>query len=159
MNASYNRTSAAYDFAAAEERTQPKKAKSSIKLHKVSVAKTGSWFKATIFVAFAAFLAFIFISSKSMISEISTQINQQTEQLNEAKEENSLLQAKLDGIVTLSKVDEVAVNELGLQKTVKTQVRYISVNDRTMVQTAEHEENVFESLKNWLNDTAEYLGF
>lgn len=160
----YNRSSAAYDLSQfdTDERVQQrvqKRAKTGIKLHKVSVAKTGSWFKTVIFVAFAALLAFAIINSKATISEISTQISEQNAKLEEAKSDNTLLQSRLDNMVTLSKVDEIAVSELGLQKTSKNQVHYISIYDRTMVQAAENDGNVFHALKNWLDGTMEYLGF
>ena len=106
----YNRTSAAYDLSQfdtderAQQRVQ-KRAKTGIKLHKVSVAKTGSWFKTVIFVAFAALLAFAIVNSKATISEISTQISEQNSRLEEAKSDNALLQSRLDNMVTLSKVD------------------------------------------------------
>ena len=152
----YNKTSAAYDLSQfdTDERAQKrvqKRAKAGIKMHKVSVAKTGSSLRTIFTIAFAALLAFAIINSKATISEISTQISAMTEKLDEAKSENASLQAKLDNMVTLSKVDEIAVNELGLQKTSKNQVHYISIYDRTMVQAAENNGNVFTALKNWLD--------
>ena len=160
----YNRSSAAYDLSQfdTDERLRQRvqqRAKTGIKLQKVSVSKTGNWLKTVLFIAFAAFLAFAIINSKATLSEISTQIGVQSDRLDEAKSENVLLQARLDNMVTLSKVDEIASGELGLQKTTKNQVHYISVYDRTMVQAAESDGNVFNALKNWLDDTKEYLGF
>lgn len=160
----YNRSDVAYDlnrFDTGEQAPQPeqKPAKSAIKLHKVSIAKTGNWFKTAFFIAFAALLAFAVVSAKATISEISTEISEQSSLLEEAKSENIRLQAQLDNMVTLSKVDEIAVSQLGLQKTSKNQVHYVSVYDRTMVQAAESEGNVFAALKNWLDGAMEYLGF
>ena len=153
----YNRSDVAYDlnrFDTGEAAPKPvQKPASSLKLHKVSVAKTGNWFKTAFFIAFAV------VNSKAIISEISTEISEQSALLEEARSENIRLQAQLDNMVTLSKVDEIAVSELGLQKTSKNQVHYIPVYDRTMVQAAEVDTNVFVSLKNWLEDTMEYLGF
>ena len=160
----YNKTSEAYDLSRFDSgkparRVQEKPAQPSIKMHKVSVAKTGNWFKTVVFVAFAALLAFAVINSKAVLSEISTEISEQSSLLEEARSENAILQAKLDNMVTLNKVEEIAVGELGLQKTAKNQVHYISIYDRTMVQAAESETNVFVSLKNWLDGAKEYLGF
>ena len=160
----YNKSSEAYDLSRFDSgkparRAQEKPAQPAIKMHKVSVAKTGNWFKTVFFVAFAALLAFAIINSKAILSEISTEISEQSSLLEEAKSENASLQAKLDNMVTLSKVDEIAVGELGLQKTTKNQVHYISIYDRTMVQAAESDGNVFTALKNWLDGTMEYLGF
>ena len=160
----YNKTSAAYDLSQfdtderAQQRVQ-KRAKSGIKLHKVSISKTGNWVKIMFFIAFAAFFAFAIIHSKATLSEISTQIGAQSDLLDEVKRENVLLQTRLDNMVTLNKVDEIATSELGLQKTTKNQVHYISVYDRTMVQAAEKDGNVFTALKNWLDGSKEYLGF
>ena len=159
----YNRSDVAYDLSRfdTDERAvkREEQRKTNIKLHKVSVAKTGNWFKTVFFVAFAALLAFAVVSGKATISEISTEISEQSALLEEAKSENAMLQARLDNMVTLSKVDEIAVSELGLQKTSKNQVHYISVYDRTMVQAAEKDGNVFAALKSWLDGTMEYLGF
>ena len=159
----YNRSDVAYDLSRfdTDERAvkREEQRKTNIKLHKVSVAKTGNWFKTVFFVAFAALLAFAIVSGKATISEISTEISEQSTRLEEAKSENALLQARLDNMVTLSKVDEIAVSELGLQKTSKNQVHYISVYDRTMVQAAEKDGNVFAALKSWLDGAMEYLGF
>ena len=160
----YNRTSAAYDLSRFDSdqpvrRPEQKPAEPAIKMHKASVAKTGNWLKTVFFVAFAALLAFAIINSKAILSEISTEISEQSSLLEEAKSENASLQAKLDNMVTLSKVDEIAVGELGLQKTAKNQVHYISIYDRTMVQAAGSDANVFVSLKNWLDGAMEYLGF
>ena len=159
----YNRSDVAYDLSRfdTDERAvqREEQRKTDIKLHKVSVAKTGNWFKTVFFVAFAALLAFAVVSGKATISEISTEISEQSTLLEEAKSENALLQARLDNMVTLSKVDEIAVSELGLQKTSKNQVHYISVYDRTMVQAAEKDGNVFAALKSWLDGAKEYLGF
>ena len=157
----YNKSNVAYDLSRfdVEERVQKPKTAPHIKIHATSVAKSGNWFATIVLVAFAAVIAFFFVSSKASLSEVSTQISGKTTELQEAKSENARLQARLDNMVTLSKVEEMAVSELGLQKTTKNQVRYIYVHDRTMVQVAEKEENVFVSLKNWLDGVSDYLGF
>lgn len=161
----YN-SNAAYDFSQFEvdenaaRKPKPKpKTENHIKLHKTSAAKSGNWFKTVAVVAFAALIAFVFVNGKAVISELSIDISEGTTALEEAKNENARLQSELDGMVSLSKVDEVATTALGLQKTAKSQVRYISVYDRTMVQAAGNDENIFVSFKKWLDNTAEYLGF
>lgn len=159
----YN-SSTAYDFSQYEvdenaARKPKPKTENHIRLHKTSAAKSGNWFKTVAVVAFAALIAFVFVNGKAVISELSIDISEGTTALEEAKNENARLQTELDGMVSLSKVDEVATTTLGLQKTAKSQVRYISVYDRTMVQAAGDDENIFVSFKKWLDNTAEYLGF
>lgn len=156
----YNRSDVAYDLNRFDtDDNQQKSEKPAIKMHKISVAKTGNWLRTVFFVAFAALFAFAIVNSKAILSEISTEIGEKSALLEEAKSENVSLQAKLDNMVTLSKVDEIAVGELGLQKTTKNQVQYISIYDRTMVQAAESDGNVFTALKNWWDDALEYFGF
>ena len=147
----YNKSNVAYDLSRfdVEEREKKTKTAPHIKMHATSVAKSGNWFVTIVLVTFAAVVAFFFISSKAALSEVTTQISSKTTEL----------QAQLDNMVTLSKVEEMAISELGLRKTTKNQVRYIYVQDRTMVQVAEKEENVFASLKNWLDGVSDYLGF
>lgn len=162
----YNRSSEAYDFSTfdtavrKEQKPQPKVAEEKhIELHKTSVAKSGAWFKTAVFIAVAAVVALMFVTAKATLSELSAEINSTGILLEEAQRENVRLQTELDNMVTLSKVDELATSSLGLQKTTKLQVKYITVHDRTMVQCAEADNNPFAQLKNWLDDTAEYLGF
>ena len=162
---SYSRGNLAYDISrfetdeSAVRRPKAKEAKPEIKLHKVSASKTGNWFKTLVFIACAVALAFAVIGSKAAISEVSTRISEENAKLEEAKSEQSRLQSKLDEMVTLDSVEDVAVNQLGLQKTSKNQIHYISVFDRTMVQVSNEQPNVFETLKDWIDGTTEYLGF
>lgn len=160
----YNNSNAAYDFSQFEvdenaARKPKPRTENHIKLHKTSAAKSGNWFKTIAVVAFAALLAFAFVNGKAIISELSIDISEGTTALEEAKNENARLQSELDSMVTPSKVEEIATTSLGLQKTSKNQVRYIAVYDRSMVQAAKTDENVFTSLKNWFDNAAEYLGF
>lgn len=162
----YNKSSSAYnlDYFDTDEnavrKSQQRKAQSNhLKMHKTSVSKSGNWFKAIVSVACATVLAFAFINSKAQISEISTEISSKSTELEKAQEDNVRLQAQLDNMVTLGKVDEIATGSLGLQKTSKNQVCYISIYDRSMVQAAQTETNVFVSIKNWFDGALEYLGF
>ncbi|MCM1299018.1 MAG: hypothetical protein NC203_00610 [Firmicutes bacterium] len=162
----YNKTSAAYDLnyfdtdENAVRKSQRRKAQSDhIKMHKTSVSKSGNWFKIIVSVACVTVLAFAMINCKAQISEISTEISSKSSELEKAQEENVRLQAQLDNMVTLGKVDEIATGTLGLQKTSKNQVYYVAVYDRSMVQAAKKETNVFVSLQNWFDGVLEYLGF
>lgn len=162
----YNKTSSAYnldyfdtDENAVRKSQQRKEQSAHLKMHKTSVSKSGNWFKIIVSVACVTVLAFALINCKAQISEISTQVSSKSTELEKAREENVRLQAQLDNMVTLGKVDEIATGTLGLQKTSKNQVYYIPVYDRSMVQAAQKETNVFVSLKNWFDGVLEYLGF
>ncbi len=161
----YNKTSSAYDFSTFDTAVKKEKpirqprSEDSIKVHKTSVARSGAWFKTVIFVTVVVIVALLFVTAKATISELSAQISASSSQLEEAKRENIRLQTELGNMVTLSKVDELATGSLGLQKTAKSQVKYITVHDNTMVQSAGKETNVFMQLKNWADNAAEYMGF
>ncbi|MDE6580566.1 MAG: cell division protein FtsL [Ruminiclostridium sp.] len=167
---SYNRTSSAYDFSQFDTAldTVPQKAKKpkpvprsedSIKVHKTAVARSGAWVKTAIFMVVVVAVALFYVSTKAKISELSSEISTSSSALDEAQRENIRLQTELGNMVTLSKVDELATSSLGLQKTAKSQVKYITVHDKTMVQSAGKETNIFAQLKEWADDTAEFLGF
>lgn len=161
MNAN---TNVAYDLSMfdTDERAEVRakqRAEINIKLHKVSVAKSGNWFKTIVGVACATVLAISVLNCKATISELSAQISDKTSELELAQRENVRLQTSLDNLVTLSKVEESANGELGLQKTAKTQVRYIPISGETMVEVSEENDNVFVSINSWFNDVLEYLGF
>lgn len=160
----YNRTSSAYDYSTFDtpvKKEKPVKARSedSIKVHKTSVARSGAKLKTILFTSVAVILALLFVMAKASLSELSSQISTSSSLREEARRENIRLQTELDNMVTLSKVDEIATSSLGLQKTVKSQVKYITVHDKTMVQSAGRETNVFAQLKNWADNVSDYLGF
>ena len=113
----YNKSNVAYDLSRFDVEEREKKPKNAphIKMHATSVAKSGNWFVTIVLVTFAAVVAFFFISSKAALSEVTTQISSKTTELQEAKSENVRLQAQLDNMVTLSKVEEMAISELGLK--------------------------------------------
>ena len=165
---SYNRTSSAYDYSQFDTalETVPRKSKKpvprsedSIKVHKTAVARSGAWVKTTVFVAVVVVVALFYVSTKATISELSSEISTTSSALKEAERENVRLQTELGNMVTLSKEDELETSILGLQKTAKSQVKYITVHDNTMVQSAGKETNIFAQLKAWADDTAEFLGF
>lgn len=162
----YNRTSSAYDYSkfdtAVKEERRPKaesRSENDIKVHKTSVARSGAWFKTVIFMSVMVVVALFYVAAKAKLSELSSEISMASSLKDEAQRENIRLQTELGNMVTLSKVDELATSSLGLQKTAKSQVKYITVYDKTMVQSAGKETNIFVQLKNWADNTAEYLGF
>ena len=160
----YYNDNAAYDYSRFETdenaviKSEQKK-ENKIKLHKVSVAKTGNWFKTVVAVACAAVLAFTVINSKAILSELSAQISETETELEVAKRENIRLQSNLDNLVTLSKVEESAVGQLGLQKTKQSQVHYIAKSDESLSEVAPKDDNIFVNINQWFNEVLEYLGF
>lgn len=148
-----------FDVDELQERRAKQRAERNIQMKKTSVAKSGNAFKTLFVIACAAIVAFSILFSKVALSEYATQISAESSALELAQRENIRLQANLDNMVTLSKVEEYAVNELGLQKTQKSQITYISMNTESMTEVADDSGNVFVSIKDWFYSILEYLGF
>ena len=158
-----NNTNVAYDLSAFEidERSE-KRAKNreqQIKVKTTSVAKSGNALKILFGVACVAVIAFAILVSKVQLSEYATQISAESTALELAERENVRLRSNLDNMVTPSKVEEYAEDVLGLQKTQKSQIKYIRMNTESMTEVAEEGTNVFVSIKDWFDGILEYLGF
>lgn len=124
-----------------------------------SVARNGSMFKIIFAVAFAATVAFAILFSKVQLSEYATMISEETTLLELAERENIRLQAQLDAMVTLDNVETYAEEELGLRKTIASQIKYINVDLDNLTEIAQDTDNIFYSIQNWANNVLEYLGF
>ncbi len=124
-----------------------------------SVARNGSMFKIIFAVAFAAAVAFAILFSKVQLSEYATMISEETTLLELAERENIRLQAQLDAMVTLDNVETYAEEELGLRKTIASQIKYINVDLDNLTEIAQDTDNIFYSIQNWANNVLEYLGF
>ncbi|MGN0577581.1 MAG: hypothetical protein ACI4J4_03070, partial [Ruminiclostridium sp.] len=69
------------------------------------------------------------------------------------------LRAELDSMVTLDNVEKIASEELGLQKTQRSQITYVTLNTEEMTEVAEDSKDIFVSIQNWFKNVLEYLGF
>lgn len=158
-------TNLAYDLSLfdTDERVEKKiqeRAAEPIKMAERSVAKSGSILKTLVCVVAAASILFAVIYSKASISELSMKISSQESLLQEAETENVRLQAQLDNMVTLSKVEDYAVNVLGLQKISTSQEKYVTVNTESTTKVAENTEgSIFLEISDWFKGVVEYLGF
>lgn len=164
MQNTYNKTSAAYDFAlfetSPEKELPEKKEQAELKIVQASVSKTGKPVLIWVSAVFVFILFFMFIYSKAMLSEVNLRISNETQALQEAQSVNNALSAQLSGSVSLDNVEEYAQKELGMQKINAAQEKYIEMNTGTMTETAKTEnENIFVGISNWFNGILEYLGF
>lgn len=159
-----NNTNVAYDLSAFDvdelsEKRAKEREKRNIQVKKTSVAKSGNALKTLFVIACAAVIAFSVLFSKVQLSEYATQISSESSALELAERENVRLRSNLDNMVTPSKVEEYAEGTLGLQKTQKSQIKYISMNTESMTEVADEGSNVFLSIKEWFDSVLEYLGF
>ncbi|MGN0595329.1 MAG: FtsL-like putative cell division protein [Hominimerdicola sp.] len=85
-----------------------------------------------------------------------TTLNQQLEQL---QSENVSLQSELAQKTSMTKVEEYAEGQLGLQKLDKSQIEYVEVENKPSATVIEaDEQNVFVKIKNWFSSVLEYIG-
>ncbi|MCL2086777.1 MAG: hypothetical protein FWH05_04185 [Oscillospiraceae bacterium] len=102
----------------------------------------------------------ILVMSKAEVSITSSKINEKTVLLEKAKSENRRLQSNLDNLYTLTKIEEFATTELGLEKIKDSQVFYPSINVGKLSEVVERKSSdpivVAEDL---FNEAVEYLGF
>lgn len=85
-----------------------------------------------------------------------TTLNQQLEQL---QSENVSLQSELAQKTSMTKVEEYAEGQLGLQKLDKSQIEYVEVENKPSATVIEaDEQNIFVQIKNWFSSVLEYIG-
>lgn len=74
-------------------------------------------------------LAAMVINSLSAKNELTKQIEAKEKSISNAQSENISLQSKLDSLVSISMIDEYAVNKLGMTKVKSNQIQYIDVDE------------------------------
>ena len=126
---------------------------------KKSVGRNGSALAAIVLVSFAAVIAFCLLGSKVKISDYTAMISETKNDIELAERENVRLNSELDSMYTLDNVENIASQELGLQKTQSSQITFITLNTEEMTEVAESDPNIFVSIQNWFNGILDYLGF
>ena len=87
-------------------------------------------------------------------------VDDQKKLLAEARDENSLLQSRLDSKVNISYIEEYAATELGMSKVTNSQINYLSVNTEDLIEVSpEDSGNIFTAIADWFGDLLEYIGF
>lgn len=94
--------------------------------------------------------------------EISSLYAQRTElqtQLEQIQNENVSLESELAQKTNMTKVEEYAENELGLQKLDKSQIEYVEVDADNVAKIVQSDDsNIFVKIKRWFNSALEYIG-
>ena len=111
-----------------------------LKVHENKKVKSKSQIKAEQRIAFnkAVRIAVIAVVCLSMVglllnsmatkNELTREISQKQTQIANAKSENISLQSELDAMVSVSMIDEYAVDKLGMSKVKSNQIQYMDVN-------------------------------
>lgn len=82
-------------------------------------------------------LAAMVINSLSTKNELTKQIEAKEKSISNAQSENISLQSKLDSLVSISMIDEYAVNKLGMTKVKSNQIQYMDVDEYKAQREAE----------------------
>ncbi len=150
----------AYDYAAydSDESNLPKpkiKHKRNLKL----LPKAAFAMKCTIlgFIGLALLCSFVF--GQVELSEVYSEQSDLTAELVKLQDENLSLESELESRTGLTQVEEYAENNLGLQKLDKSQIEYVEVENESVAEVVETEDdNIFVSIKKWLKSVLEYFG-
>ncbi|MCL1822798.1 MAG: hypothetical protein FWG44_01220 [Oscillospiraceae bacterium] len=153
-----NRTSEAHDFSLFEEREDKKIKMNPKPLNKPAAARSGSVIKTLLLAICAITLPVYLLVSKVELSELSVKISEESMALEKAESENSRLQAELDNLVTVAKVEEYA-KELGMQKVATNQGKYVSLDTGGTTDIAEINDSPVVFVSKWFANTLEFLGF
>jgi len=142
-----------------EEEQRRERRENEIKTRRHSVSRSGS--KAKLFfyalVVFGVLMAVNVQNTRE--DDAARMVEDQQELLDEAEEENSLLQSRLDSKVNISYIEEYAGGQLNMTKVTNSQIKYLSVNTEDLIEvTPEESGSVFSAIADWFGDLMEYIG-
>lgn len=152
----------AYDFAKFEQKPkQPEQKQVQFKrVQKQPVVTQKSSRPILILTMFLALLTIIgaMIFSQIQLTELAVQIDSKTKLLDETTNENTRLNLEINCKLSLNKVEEYALNNLGLVKISPSQIEYIKLSKSNQVVVKKVDEsNFFVYISNRFNDFLEYL--
>ena len=160
-----NNSNLAYDLSLFDrsnrENREKREEKPKIKITETpSVSKSGSKLKLALaaVVVFGALCAVNY--SNTRVDDLSVLIEDQQTELQNALDDNALLQNKLDSMVNTSYIEKYAEETLGMTKVSPSQKKYISINTENLVNVEKEEDLGFiGSIKSWWDGVLEYIGF
>ncbi len=150
----------AYDYTAydLDENNLPKpeiKHKRNLKLQ----PKAAFAMKFTIlgFISLALLCSIVF--GQVELSEVYSEQSILSEELAKLKDENLSLESELESKTGLTQIEEYAEKNLGLQKLDKSQIEYVEVENDSVAEVVETEDdNIFVSVTKWFKSVLEYFG-
>lgn len=162
----FDNTNLAYDLSRFDteerERRSRERKEQAAKIHmapQASVAKSGSKLKLVAVVAafFAALFTVAYFNVKS--DDVARMVVNQQEKLDSVKDDNAMLQSKLDFVANTGYIEKYAVESLGMTKVTSTQKQYKSFNTESLIEVEKDESTGFiGSVKRWFDSIVEYIG-
>ncbi|MBD5384085.1 MAG: hypothetical protein HDR72_03685 [Ruminococcaceae bacterium] len=162
-------TNLAYDlsmFDTAERERREKQRRADEEARKIrlaplnSVSRSGSRIKIVMaaLMIFAALFAVNYYNTKR--DDVARMVAEQEELLTAAKDDNNLLQSKLDTKANIGYIEKYATEQLGMSKVAASQKKYISVNTEDLIEvTGDDDGGFLNSVKKGFSAFLEYIGF
>lgn len=125
----------------------------------ISLSKSGSKLKlvAVVAIFFGALLIVTYFNAKN--DDAARMVAQQESLLASAKDDNIMLQNKLDAIANIGYIEKYATEQLGMTKVAPSQKKYIDVNTEDLIEVDTEDPTGFiGSVRNWFGSVLEYLG-
>lgn len=162
----FDNTNLAYDLSRfdveeRERRNRERKAQAPkiLMAPQASVAKSGSKLKLVAVVAafFAALFTVAYFNVKS--DDVARMVAKEQTRMETAKDDNVMLQSKLDFVANTGYIEKYAVENLGMTKVTSTQKQYKSFNTESLIEVEKDDSAGFiGSVKRWFNSVVEYIG-
>lgn len=91
-------------------------------------------------------LAIVFASlyGRVQIAQLGSDINEATARLEELTSEKVRMEAELDGQMSLSTVEQIATEELGMVKPDSSQVTYLKIQQENVIETPEKSRTLID---------------
>lgn len=165
----FDNTNLAYDlsrFDTSEREQREKQRRADEEARKIriapaqSVSRSGSRLKVVFsaLMIFAALFSVNYFNAKN--DDVSRMVAKQEQQLSAAKDDNELLQSKLDTKVNIGYIEKYATENLGMSKVTASQKKYLSVNTEDLiVAEGDDSEGFLGAVQKWFGSILEYIGF
>jgi hypothetical protein len=162
----FNKSNAAYDFsrfAPVEEpmdeeperqREQPAPKKQRAKKKAVKPATVVKWVFVSLFVMLS--LASVIVGNIK-VTQLSDQVASAQKALDTAESEQVSLNSKLESRMSMTKVEDYAVNKLGLVKVQSYQIQYVHLTNTDKVEVTDDASGITGFFKNVFNSVLEYF--
>lgn len=151
-----------FDTTQRERRAKERQESDAVKIHmnqRASVSKSGSKLQLVCVVAvfFAALFAVTYFNVKN--DDVMRSVALQEETLASVKDDNALLQSRLDAVANIGYIEKYATENLGMSKVSPTQKKYMSINTENLIEVDSDDSTGFiGSVKRWFNSVMEYIG-
>ncbi len=94
-------------------------------------------------------VVFASLYGRVQIAQLNIDINEASAKLEELDSEKVRMEAELDGQMSLSKVEEIATEQLGMVKPDNSQVTYLRVAQENKIQTSTESESLLDILSDF----------